>query len=90
MPRDSQRSAEEEARRYYLNKMNDYVSNNFEELCSNMFEVKQKHFEFRFEAMDILRKKSTERANTWKLERDIDEHYSTYMSRLRKRNSFSS
>jgi hypothetical protein len=89
MPRDSQRSAEEEARLYYLSKMDDYVSNNFEELCSNMFEVKQKHVELRFKAMDILRKKSAQRANTWKLERDINEHYSLYMNRLRKRNSFS-
>jgi len=84
-----QRSAEEEARLYYLSKMEDYVSTNFDELCNNMFGVRQKHVELRFEAIDILRKKSQQRANTWKLERDINEHYILYLDRLRRRNSFS-
>lgn len=91
MPREMQRSAEEEARLYYLRKMEDYVSNNFDELCNNMFGVREKHVELRFEAVDILRKKSlgSHLANTWKLERDINEHYVLYLDRLRKRNSFS-
>lgn len=69
--------------------MDDYLSQNFDDVCRNAFEMKQKHVELRFEAVGILRKKSEQMANTWKLERDINEQYSFFMARLRKRNSLS-
>lgn len=53
-------------------------------------DMKQKHMEYKFEAVDHLRKKSIEMANTWKLEKDLNEEYMNYAARLKKtRNSFS-
>lgn len=53
-------------------------------------DMKQKHMETKFQAVDHLRKNSTEMANTWKLEKDLNDEYQNYVYRLKTtRNSFS-
>lgn len=53
-------------------------------------DMKQKHMEYKFEAVDHLRKKSIEMANTWRLEKDLNDEYNNYVYRLKTtRNSFS-
>ena len=39
--------------------------------------MKKKHMKYKFEAVDHLRTKSIEMANTWKLEKDLNDEVST-------------
>lgn len=90
MPHCNQRSIEEEAKNFYMQKMDDYYNNCYNTMIFNVMDMKQKHMEYKFEAVDHLRKKSIEMANTWKLEKDLNEEYVNYAQRLKKtRNSFS-
>ena len=127
MPYCNQKCIEEEAKQFYMDRMDEYYQSCydtmifdgkftvFSSLCSHVYRVqslerpnspktfsktlsffqtvmgmKQKHMETKFAAVDHLRKKSIEMANTWKLEKDLNDEYNNYVYRLKTtRNSFS-
>jgi len=89
MPQN-QRCIEDEARSFYMNKMDDYYKNCYNTMIFDVMDMKKKHMEYKFEAVDHLRKNSIEMANTWKLEKDLSDEYLNYVYRLKTtRNSFS-
>jgi len=70
--------------------MDNYYKNAYKTMIFDVMDMKKKHMEYKFEAVDHLRKNSTVMANTWKLEKDLNDEYLNYVYRLKTtRNSFS-
>ena len=77
----------EEAKRMYMNRMNNFLVNASGTSTPTTLELRQRHAEYKFEALDYFRVRSTpgRDGRSWKLERDLEATFDDYRNRNRKR-----